>query len=224
MKRSIITTKDGSKTIKIEEWNEHYHSIHGAVQEANHVYIKAGLDHLKQAQKPSSIRVLEAGFGTGLNALLTYFWAENSKTAITYTGLEAYPISSEERKALDYASVINYNKVGQVYDQIHSTEWDVWNRISDNFCLNKRKLLFSDFDVQDEFDLVFYDAFGPRVQPELWEAHVLKNFYNALKPGGVFVTYSVKGTVKRRLQELGFSLDIIAGPPGKRHMMRATKD
>ena len=130
MKRSIITTNDGSKTIKIEDWNEYYHSTHGAVQEAEHVYIKAGLAYFNLQHQPQSVNVLEAGFGTGLNALLTCLWSENMDVHVSYTGLEAYPITSEEREAMDYAGVIVQDSAQKIYHQLHSIEWETTHELS----------------------------------------------------------------------------------------------
>lgn len=223
MKRSIITTEDGSKTIKIEEWNEHYHSTHGAIQEAMHVYIRAGLDHFVAKNKPKSIAVLEAGFGTGLNALLACLWSEKSKINIEYIGLEAYPIKENEREALDYHKVINGENVKSIYKQLHKAEWGKHVEISKTFSLQKQNLFFSDLELENHADVVFYDAFGPRVQPELWEKPIFQGFYQAMKTNGLLVTYSVKGTARRALQDIGFQVDVIDGPPGKRHMMRAFK-
>jgi tRNA U34 5-methylaminomethyl-2-thiouridine-forming methyltransferase MnmC len=223
MKRSVVTTKDGSKTIRIEEWNEHYHSTHGAIQESRHVYIQAGLDYFLSKNQPESITVLEAGFGTGLNALLAYSWAEKTKTPIHYIGIEAYPISSEEKNALHYHEALEGEEIKAIFDQLHQAEWEQEVPISKVFNLNKLKLFFNDLELKNSVDVVFYDAFGPRVQPELWEVSIFERFYEALKPGGVFVTYCVKGTAKRAMQSLGFEVDIIEGPPGKRHMMRAYK-
>lgn len=223
MKRKIVTTKDGSKTIRIEDWDEHYHSIHGAIQEAMHVYIQAGLEHYMRVNPEDSITVLEAGFGTGLNALLTGLWAEKNSITLDYIGLEAYPISKKEIEALDYPKVLQEKESPSIYDRIHQASWEEWVDISKGVRLQKQQLFFSDLNLNHEADVVFYDAFGPRVQPELWEAPVFERFYNALKPGGILVTYSVKGTAKRALQAIGFEVDIIEGPPGKRHMMRAYK-
>jgi tRNA U34 5-methylaminomethyl-2-thiouridine-forming methyltransferase MnmC len=225
MKRSIVTTEDGSKTIRLEEWNEHYHSTHGAIQEALHVYINAGLDFYSAQDTPkvSPIHVLEAGFGTGLNALLAMLWSDRTKTKLCYTGIEAYPISHDEQQAMEYHKAIDGVKVKSLFDQLHKIPWNERSSITEFFSLQKQQLLFAELDLQLEADVVFFDAFGPRVQPELWEMPVLQRFYDALKPGGVFVTYSVKGTAKRAMQSLGFEVDIIDGPPGKRHMMRAIK-
>ncbi|NEV93916.1 tRNA (5-methylaminomethyl-2-thiouridine)(34)-methyltransferase MnmD [Psychroflexus sp. YR1-1] len=223
MKRQVVTTADGSKTIRIEDWDEHYHSTHGAIQEALHVYIQAGLEYFSEQHQPKSIRVLEAGYGTGLNALLACLWSQNSNIEVDYSGMEAFPISEAERRALDYPKRLEEAQVESIYEQLHLAPWEEWSPITKTFRLKKQKLLFSELELKNEVDVVFYDAFGPRVQPELWEKPIFERFYEALKPEGVLVTYSVKGTARRALQALGFEVDIIEGPPGKRHMMRAYK-
>lgn len=223
MKRRVITTDDGSKTIKIEEWNEHYHSTHGAIQESKHVYIQAGLEDYVARNQLKPIIVLEAGFGTGLNALLTYLWSEKSNIKVDYIGIEAYPISEVEKEALDYDQAMNEDRVASIFEQLHQAKWEQWEEISKMFSLKKLKLFFADVELQNQVDVIFYDAFGPRVQPELWEKSIFERFHKALRPNGVLVTYCVKGTARRALQEIGFKVDIIEGPPGKRHMMRAYK-
>ena len=223
MKRSIVITKDGSKTIRLEDWDEHYHSIHGAIQESQHVYVKAGLDHYNELYQPKTLKVLEAGFGTGLNALLSYFWAEHNGVYMDYTGLEAYPISDEEHLAMEYHKELVSDSTQQVYEDLHKAKWDEWTSISKSFQLKKNKIFFFDLKLKKEVNIVFYDAFGPSVQPELWETPLFQKFYEALTPGGIFVTYCVKGTARRALQAIGFKVCIIEGPPGKRHMMRAQK-
>ena len=224
MERNIVTTNDGSKTLQIEDWNEHYHSIHGALQESRHVYIQAGLDHYLSINKgQTSLKVLEAGFGTGLNALLTSLWAQDKTTQVDYFALEAYPLLEEEIEALDYHNVIEEEHVKDTFDKLHTAKWGELVSIHPMFQLNKQHCFFSEANFKDQMDIVFYDAFGPRTQPELWTKDIFKVFYKALKPGGIFVTYSVKGTAKRAMQTVGFNVDIIEGPPGKRHMMRAQK-
>lgn len=169
MKREIIITGDGSKTIHIPEWDEQYHSKHGAIQEANHVFIKMGLDHYRSKpsyQKETPIAILEMGFGTGLNALLTFFDAQKNQTLIQYTGVEAYPVSSEEVQAMDYVSLVKEKEAQRVYDQLHTTAWESTEEIAPLFTLTKRQQRFEDIVDQEAFDLVYFDAFGARVQPE----------------------------------------------------------
>jgi len=224
MKRNIVTTSDGSKTIRIEDWDEHYHSTHGAIQESMHVYINAGLDYfLSLYPSTESIYVIEAGFGTGLNALLTALWSVAKNIKIDYLGLEAYPISDEEIQALQYHKVLEDITSEDIYEKFHQAHWEEFEQITNTFRVKKHQAYFSAIKLKNTADVVFYDAFGPRVQPELWERSIFEGFYEALKPGGVFVTYCVKGTARRALQSIGFEVDVIEGPPGKRHMMRAIK-
>jgi tRNA U34 5-methylaminomethyl-2-thiouridine-forming methyltransferase MnmC len=226
MKREIIITGDGSKTIHIPEWDEQYHSKHGAIQEANHVFLQMGLDHyLSKAsyQKDTPIAILEMGFGTGLNALLTFFEAQKTQTPITYTGVEAYPISPEEIKGMDYVSLLTAKDAQDVYDKLHTTNWESVAEISSLFQLTKRQQRFEDIVDQGAFDLVYFDAFGARVQPELWGEVIFEKMYTALRENGVLVTYAAKGSVRRAMQAVGFEVERLPGPPGKREMLRATK-
>lgn len=223
MKREIIRTGDGSTTIFLPEWNEHYHSKHGAVQEALHVFIKTGFQHFLNTQKPETVSILEIGFGTGLNALLTFFEAEKSQTKVDYTGVEAYPVPSEELKALDFPEAGTGTITSEVLEKLHETSWEKSEEISPFFSLKKEKKFFSEISAVDEFNLIYFDAFGPRVQPELWSEEVFRNMFKALKQNGVLVTYSAKGDVRRAMQTAGFNVERLPGPPGKREMLRATK-
>ncbi len=223
MKREIIKTGDGSATIYLPEWNEHYHSKHGALQEAIHVFIKTGFQHYLTKEAPKEICILEIGFGTGLNALLTFFEAEKNKVKVTYTGVEAYPVSEEELKALDYAEVVSGEKTSGVFQKLHKATWEKRSEISPFFSLQKEKKFFSEISAEREFDLIYFDAFGPRVQPELWSEEVFRNMYRALRQNGVLVTYSAKGDVRRAMQAAGFTVERLPGPPGKREMLRATR-
>ncbi len=223
MKREIIKTGDGSATIYLPDWNEHYHSKHGAVQEALHVFIKSGYHHYLTKQGLKEISILEIGFGTGLNALLTLVEAERSKVKVNYTGVEAYPVSAKEVSALEYAEVVLEEKAPEVFKKLHHTEWEKRSEISAFFSLQKEKKFFSEISEKEEFDLIYFDAFGPRVQPELWSEEVFQNMYSALKSKGVLVTYSAKGDVRRAMQSSGFFVERLEGPPGKREMLRATK-
>lgn len=223
MKREIIKTADGSATIYLPEWNEHYHSKHGAVQEALHVFVRTGLEHFLEKYSPETVSILEIGFGTGLNALLTFFEAEKRRIKISYTGVEAYPVAAEELEALDYAAVIPDEEASAVFKKIHETSWEKRSEISPFFDLQKEKKFFSEITATSKYDLIFFDAFGPRVQPELWSEAVFKNMYNTLRSQGVLVTYSAKGDVRRAMQATGFEVERLPGPPGKREMLRATK-
>lgn len=220
MKRQIITTEDGSTTIFLPEWQEHYHSKHGAVQEAMHVFINAGL-HQLPTDKP--IHILEVGFGTGLNCLLTRIEAKKSGLTIVYTGVEAYPVAPDEVLKMNYCEVLGKEGEPEFFESMHQLPWDLEQILLPDFTLTKRKQFFEDLDDADQFDLVYFDAFGSRVQPELWEEPIFKKMYRALKQGGILVTYSAKGSVRRLLQDLGFEVERLQGPPGKRHMLRAKK-
>ena len=219
MKRKIITTSDGSKTIYLEEWNEQYHSIHGAIKEAYHVFIDHGLSTLEQ----KSIAVLEIGFGTGLNALITYKEGEDRNLDIHYTGVEAYPVTMEEVRALNYIQLLEAPHLQEVFVELHTTPWNTPNTISKTFHLIKQKKQFAEIKEEAMFDLVYFDAFGARVQPELWTVPMFNRMFNALKPRGVLVTYSAKGSVRRAMEAVGFNVERLPGPPGKREMLRARK-
>lgn len=219
MKRRIITTGDGSKTIQIEDWNEQYHSKHGAVQEAYHVFIEHGLRLFNN--KP--ITILEIGFGTGLNALITLLEASKQHLHIDYVGVEAFPVALDEINALDYCEQLGVQHKEATFLKMHSSVWEEKNEITSNFSLIKQKKDFKEIDQENLFDLVYFDAFGARVQPELWTEAVFMIMYKALKPKGILVTYAAKGSVRRAMQAVGFTVERLPGPPGKREMLRAVK-
>ena len=224
MKRKIITTADGSKTIHIEEWNEQYHSKHGAIQEANHVYLKHGLLYFISEmgnERSHPISLLEIGFGTGLNALLTLQAADSFKQHIDYVGVEAYPVNSEELELLDYPKALSIEPT--TFHALHRTPWETMSQLSEYFKLIKQQKYFSEIKDENAFDVIYFDAFGARVQPELWTAEVFQRMYRALKPNGVLTTYAAIGEVRRTLSALGFEVERLKGPPGKRHMIRAIK-
>ena len=222
MKRSIVTTSDGSKTIKIEAWNEQYHSLHGALQEARHVYIEAGFKtFLERHADQTSMSVLEMGFGTGLNALLTVLESMIKPIKINYHGIDAYPVKAKELEALQYPDLLSCEP--SFFNAIHKDNWGEEYKILPHFKLLKRLDLFSKLKYVSTFDVIYFDAFGPRVQPELWEAFIFENMFQALRPRGILVTYCAKGTVRRHMQAVGFEVERLPGPPGKREMLRATK-
>ncbi len=223
MKRQIIETADGSKTIFLPDWNEHYHSKHGAVQEALHVFIQSGLHHCYKINPKEDISILEIGFGTGLNAYLTLLEAVKLDLKIDYTGVEAYPVITEEIKKLNYPRVISGLQQDKLFDSLHTADWELKHQITNRFAITKRQQFFKDIDEVETYDLIYFDAFGPRVQPELWTEDILNIMYKALKHKGVIVTYSAKGSVRRSMQQVGLSVERLPGPPGKREMLRATK-
>ena len=219
MKRKIITTADGSKTIQIEDWNEQYHSVHGAIQEAYHVFIKHGLSLFHD--QPLSI--LEIGFGTGLNALITLLESKKLGLDIVYKGIEAYPVIREELEQLDYIEALDAADMELCFLNMHETSWGQSHPILPTFSLIKQQIDFREIVDVDQFDLIYFDAFGARVQPELWTEEVFAIMFRALKKDGVLVTYSAKGSVRRAMQAVGFVVERLPGPPGKREMLRALK-
>ncbi|WP_136668053.1 tRNA (5-methylaminomethyl-2-thiouridine)(34)-methyltransferase MnmD [Flavobacterium sp. H122] len=220
MERKIITTLDGSTTIQLVDWDECYHSKMGAIQEAYHVFIQNGLDFFDK--KPVSI--LEIGFGTGLNAFITCLEAQKRNQMIQYSGVEAYPVSLDEALAMNYPSQLDAVNGEEIFKQLHLVDWETENSIGDNFRLIKRKQFFNDIDDVGRFDLIYFDAFGFQVQPELWSVEIFQKMYNALKGSGVLVTYAARGVVKRNLKEVGFEVKKVPGPPGKREMMIGFKN
>lgn len=222
MKRRIITTSDGSKTIQIEDWDEQYHSIHGAIQESQHVFIKTGLHHFLKLFSPTHLNILEIGFGTGLNAFLTALEADKKGVKIHYEGVEAYPVLAEELSQLNYATLIAPDK-HPLFDTLHTVSWEELHLITSLFSLKKRQQFFSDITDKNAFNIIYFDAFGARVQPDLWTEAIFKCMFNALNSNGVLVTYAAKGSVRRAMQAVGFVVERLEGPPGKREMLRATK-
>ncbi len=219
--RTIIETQDGSHSIMAEEFGVSYHSKYGAVQETEHVFINAGLRH--QASSKKELSILGIGFGTGLNALMTCLEAEKMGLTIHYTAVEAYPIPPELAEQLNYAELINVEKTGNIFRQLHQCDWEIPINIEPHFILTKRKQTFQDIADLDAYDIIYFDAFAPNAQPELWEAPIMQTMYDALKAGGVMTTYCAKGVVKRTMKAVGFTIEALPGPPGKREMTRAVK-
>lgn len=219
MIRKIITTADGSKTIQIQDWEEQYHSIHGAVNEAYHVFIDKGLQYLTN----EAINILEIGFGTGLNGLITLIEAEKTGRRVDYTGIEAYPVTVEEISRLDYIETLEAETYREAFFEMHKCAWGIQTKLTSSFSFNKYKKDFLDISDKNLYDLIYFDAFGARVQPELWTELVFDKMYKALKAQGVLVTYSAKGSVRRAMQAVGFVVERLPGPPGKREMLRALK-
>lgn len=219
MQREVITTADGSKTIQIKDWNEQYHSKHGAIQEAYHVFIKHGLSLFSNRD----LAILEIGFGTGLNALITLIEASKSNLNVLYKGVEAYPISSEELLQLNYLSELKADDFEEHFNLMHTSPWETKISITDSFSLFKEKSDFKEIKDSNCIDLIYFDAFGARVQPELWTELIFNIMFKTLKSKGVLVTYAAKGSVRRAMQAVGFEVERLPGPPGKREMLRATK-
>ncbi len=219
MKREIIKTLDGSTTIHLQDWDECYHSKHGAIQEAKHVFIKNGLSLFEN----NPVNILEIGFGTGLNAFITFLESIQKNQIIDYVGVEAYPVEADEVLGMNYVTELDALEFENIFEKMHKCDWDKKNEICSSFSLTKRKQFFHEIDDFETFDLIYFDAFGYRVQPELWSTEIFRKMYNSLKPNGVLVTYAARGVVKRSMIEVGFTVEKLAGPPGKREMFRAFK-
>lgn len=220
MKREVVRTADGSKTIRIIDLDENYHSSHGALQEANHVFIENGLNSLANQ---TEISIFEMGLGTGLNAFLTAIKAGELGLKVNYVGIEAFPVQIDEIIELDYKNLMG-ERFSDLYLSIHESEWNKLVEINANFSLKKIKGELQNEEMpQAFFDIVYYDAFGPRAQDEMWSKELFQKMYDSIKQGGFLVTYCAKGQVKRDLKAVGFTIEPLPGPPGKREMTRAWK-
>lgn len=225
MERQIIVTEDGSNSIYFPQWDEQYHSKHGAIQESNHVFLDKGFHHfLQQYPKKRELSILEVGLGTGLNALMTVIHAKRYPTKINYVGVEGYPLSIEEASQLNYVKRLDATKEeSKAFETMHTSEWGIPVELNKRFTLTKRKQLFEKIDDNRKYNLIYFDAFGARVQPELWTKEIFVKMHKALKKNGVLTTYAAKGSVRRIMEDLGFKVERLPGPPGKREMLRATR-
>lgn len=219
MKRNIIQTRDGSTTIHIEDWDECYHSRFGAIQEAQHVFIKKGLSLFEN----KSVSILEIGFGTGLNAFITFLEYPKFNQKINYVGVEAFPVSIDEAESMNYVAELDAESQRSVFEKLHQCNWEESNMLNEDFVFTKRKQFFADIDDVEKFDLIYFDAFGYDVQPELWSSSIFKKMFEALKNKGVLVTYAARGVIKRNMIEACFTVEKHEGAPGKREMFRAIK-
>ena len=219
MKRRVITTADGSRTLEIVELEDTYHSRHGALQESEYVFAEKGLNHRIDSKK--EISVLEIGFGTGLNALVTRKAIVDKNVVVQYTSLETFPVPKEEVIQLEYTEL--ELSLSEFYLSLHEAEWNKEVQLDESFVLLKRHVALEEFNTVKQFDVVYFDAFGPASQPELWSNDILRKVFHLTAPGGVFVTYCAKGQVRRDLTDVGYTVERLPGPPGKRHMLRGTK-
>lgn len=219
MNRKVIQTADGSSSIEWTDKEETYHSRHGAIQESEHVFLKMGYD---QMPKDQALAILEIGWGTGLNSLLTLNHKEADRK-ISYCTIEAYPLELEHVRSLDYCSGA-LSSFKDVFLTLHENVWGTPFDVEPHFTFLKLKTTLQEVELEDsQFDLVYFDAFGPRTQPELWEPWVWTKLFTSMKPKGVLVTYCAKGQVRRDMQSAGFTVERLPGAPGKREMLRATK-
>jgi tRNA U34 5-methylaminomethyl-2-thiouridine-forming methyltransferase MnmC len=216
--KKLITTSDGSHTIYVPELDEHYHSIHGAVQESNFIYISTGFDSCMA----DPVSIFEVGFGTGLNALLTAMKGIHGKREINYTSIEKFPLYETMADSLNHHFFTGPDGK-EIADHIHRAPWDSWVRICKNFNLMKIRGDITDFTIPGTYNLIYFDAFGPDKQPEIWTRKVFESIAAATEKNGIFVTYSSKGEVKRNLRACGFEVTLLPGPPGKRQIIRAVK-
>lgn len=224
MERKLIYTKDNSATLYVPELDEHYHSIHGAVNESLHVFIKMGLSEKLHLPK---INILEIGFGTGLNALITLNEIKAKENKIQYTSIEAFPVELQLVKQLNYPEKIN-PELQQTFFDMHAADWEHPISITDNFILKKvlkKVALFSSNDLINEelADIIYFDAFAPNKQPEMWRSEIFIQMKELMTPGGILVTYCAQGAARRAMIEAGFKVEKLPGPPYKREMLRCTK-
>ena len=224
MQRKIILTADGSHTVTIPEMNVTYHSVHGAIQESRHVFIEAGLKYASgRFTRPDALHILEIGLGTGLNALLSLIESENKQLQIHYTAIEPFPLSAEEIASLNYCQQLDRNDLQDMFAKLHTCELEKETALASYFTVHKTTQSLLQFTTIERYDLVYFDAFAPSAQPELWTNDVFENLNQLLLPGGILVTYCSKGDVRRAMLAAGFTIEKLAGPPGKREMIRAIK-
>ncbi|HZI00007.1 MAG TPA: tRNA (5-methylaminomethyl-2-thiouridine)(34)-methyltransferase MnmD [Flavisolibacter sp.] len=221
-KREIIITSDGSHTISVPEVNAAYHSRYGAIQESMHVFIKAGLHYVTQHYAQQIIKIFEMGFGTGLNALLSLIEGEKLHQTIHYTAIELYPIAEKETVALNYDEVLQIEK--SLFQKLHNSDWNKQVSITNHFRLLKEQTDLANYTADQLFHLIYYDAFAPAAQPELWTVDIFKKMYSLLHSNGVLVTYCSKGDVRRAMIAAGFTVKKLPGPPGRREILRAIKE
>lgn len=218
MMHRLIVTSDGSHTIYIPELDEHYHSVHGAIRESDHIFINAGY----KAFNVRNLDILEIGFGTGLNALMTVIEAMRQGNNVSYSSIEKYPLESEIADSLNYGAILG-NSSATILASLHSAPWNKKVRINDFFTLEKIEGDLTSMNIGGSYDLIYFDAFGPDKQPEMWTSDIFSKISGVTRTGGVFVTYSAKGEVKRNLRACGFEVTLLPGPPGKRQIIRAVK-
>lgn len=223
MQRKLIVTGDGSHSIEVPELGVSYHSVHGAIQESRHVFIEAGFYASDRLERSDALKIFEVGFGTGLNALLTLIESEKHNLKIFYETIEAYPLTLDEAKQLNYCSILEREGLQKDFELLHECEWAKETVISANLTFKKTRANLLNFETPGTFELIYFDAFDPNVQPELWTQEIFESMFSMLRPRGILTTYSSRGTVRRGMQAAGFVVEKIPGPPGKREIVRAFK-
>ncbi len=219
-KNSLYLTEDGSHSVMSERFGVSYHSTHGAIQETQHIFIDAGLKNVL-LQNLEEISLLELGFGTGLNALMTWIEAERLQQKIRYITYETNPLSIKDIESLNFSKQLNVSN--DVFKRMHHCTWHTCHELSPYFLFEKRHVSIETVDIQNSIHLIYFDAFAPEVQPHLWEQPIMQKMYNALYPNGVLLTYCAKGIVKRIMKSVGFTIEPLPGPPFKREITRAIK-
>lgn len=230
MEVKIIKTDDGSHSLYVPELKETYHSFHGAIQESNYVFINNGLLYWIKLNPQKPVNILEVGFGTGLNVLLTFTEAIHKNLNIFITTLEPFPLDTSIIEKLNYGHLLKERKpfisvnYREVFKKIHQAPWKEIIQLSPKVLLQKQKSTLENIpEERDKYDLVFFDAFAPNKQPELWTVDILKKTYRLMREGGILITYCAQGQFKRNLKMAGFTIETIPGPPGKKEMVRAAK-
>lgn len=221
IQQELLQTGDGSLTIHLPQWNESYHSKHGALQEAYHVFIRNGLDFFTDKKE---VTILEIGFGTGLNAFITLLESQNRNQKIHYVGVEAFPIESKIYEKLNYHDLLKVANQKKLFVDLHRCDWNIKQEIVPTFLLEKFQMKFQEITLENQFDLIYFDAFGFRVQPELWSLDIFRRMYKALKNKGILTTYAARGIITRNLKHCGFEVQKTSGPIGKREMTIAFKN
>lgn len=222
MRKEIVITSDGSHTIAIPEMKVTYHSVHGAIQESMHVFIQAGLRDSGIFDSIGVHSILEIGFGTGLNALLSLIEAGRNKTRLYYTAIELFPLEKNEIQNLNYCEQLHLPEYQPLFERMHETDWEEMFEITNEFRLTKTRTDLLDFSTNDLFDIIYFDAFAPSAQPELWTEEIFRNLFSKMKRPGILVTYCSKGDVRRAMIAAGFDVEKLKGPLGKSEMLRGT--
>jgi tRNA U34 5-methylaminomethyl-2-thiouridine-forming methyltransferase MnmC len=219
---TITITGDGSSTVFNSQLNQHYHSIHGAINESELVFIRNGLDEVLKTE--NAINILEIGMGTGLNVLLSVLKSKLLKVKMNFVAVEAYPLQEGILDQINYPEIIGSSEASGYFSKIHKAGWAYPSFLSDYFILSKIQSMLEDVTFsENQFNIIYFDAFDPHAQPEMWATNVFEKMYACLKPGGFLVTYCTNSEVRRTMKACGFELEKLKGPTGKREVLRARK-